>query len=503
MAALNPAPSASTLRAWWHKSLILALLIAGGFAMGAQAQTTVQLGSGSTTSTYFPHYYLYNYSYTQTIYTAAEMTAAGASSAGTITQIRFRPTISVATTNWRDWVIYVGNTTKAGFAGVTDYIAPDQMNLVFDGTLPNNTTADTWVELTLSTPFMWDGTSNLVVAVAENTPTWGTNPTWSGYTLAPSTGSKGIYFYHDASAINPVTPSAANQNTSNSVAQVQFAFTPMPPCTGVPVAGTLPATSEICTGNSILLSALGTTLATSLTYQWEQSADGVTGWVPAIGTPDAATYTTPPFSTATSYRLIVTCTSSGESDTTNVAAVEAMRATPAYAVFDGVAYAQGFEAWTARCLPTEVPSANWLNTPASGLNSWRRNDQGASAGWTSTAGAYTPASSSGSYSARFHTVEAAVGNTGSLDLYVDLSAATGNTLLRFGYINTSGADVLDVRISTDGGASFAPLGSSFGQTTGWQENELNISSTSSTTVIRFRATSIWAPRTSAWTTCAC
>src|SRR5690606_30657487 len=68
-------------------------------------------------------------------------------------------------------------------------------------------------------------------------------------------------------------------------------------------------------------------------------------------------------------------------------------------------------------------------------------------------------------------------------------AATGNTLLRFGYINTSGADVLDVFFSTNGGASFAPLGTTYGQTTACQENALTISSTSPTTVIRFRATS--------------
>ena len=67
---------------------------------------------------------------------------------------------------------------------------------------------------------------------------------------------------------------------------------------------------------------------------------------------------------------------------------------------------------------------------------------------------YTPASSSGSRSARFHSVEASIGQTGTLDLYVDMSAATGNTKLRFAQINGNGSDVLEVGVSTDGGNNF-------------------------------------------------
>ena len=183
--------------------LLLALLLSGAFALGTRAQISIQIGSGTATSSYFPNYYLYDYSYTQTIYTAAELTTAGASAAGQITKLRFLPGASVATTNWKDWVVYMGNTAKTGFTGVSDYIAPASMVQVFNGILPSNVTSGTWMEITLSTPFFWDGTSNIVVAVDENTPTYGTTPTWQGYTLAPSTGSKGIRFYQDNTDILP------------------------------------------------------------------------------------------------------------------------------------------------------------------------------------------------------------------------------------------------------------------------------------------------------------
>ena len=40
----------------------------------------------------------------------------------------------------------------------------------------SNVTANVWMELTSPTPFLWDGISNLVIAVDENTPNWGNTP---------------------------------------------------------------------------------------------------------------------------------------------------------------------------------------------------------------------------------------------------------------------------------------------------------------------------------------
>src|SRR5690606_38091757 len=133
---------------------------------------------------------------------------------------------------------------------------------------------------------------------------------------------------------------------------------------------------SLCTGSSTTISATGGTLASGLTYQWQESPDGSTNWVNAAGTSDQASYTTPPYSADIYYRLITTCTASAGADTTNVVAVTAM-ALPPYVAFDGVSYTEDFEAWASRCGTNDSPGANWLNTPSSGLNSWRRDDQGA------------------------------------------------------------------------------------------------------------------------------
>jgi len=172
-------------------------------------------------------------------------------------------------------------------------------------------------------------------------------------------------------------------------------------------------------------------------------------------------------------------------------------ATPAPAAFVTLPYTEGFEnTWIDVLATRDVPTNNWRNTPVSGNNSWRREDDGfASAAWsylaneTGTAPPYVIRSSTGAHSARFHSFGAASGQTGSLDLYANLSG-TGTKRLDFDYINPTGADKVDVLVSTDGGATFGatPVLTATTNTT-FTAKSVTIASTSATTVIRFRATS--------------
>lgn len=88
-------------------------------------------------------------------------------------------------------------------------------------------------------------------------------------------------------------------------------------CTGAPVAGTLPATLAICSGEATTLTATGATVGGGITYQWEESDDnGVAdAWANAVGGSGAtSTEYTLPTTLATSryYRLKVTCTNSSQ-----------------------------------------------------------------------------------------------------------------------------------------------------------------------------------------------
>ncbi|MGB6047037.1 MAG: GEVED domain-containing protein, partial [Flavobacteriales bacterium] len=264
------------------------------------------------------------------------------------------------------------------------------------------------------------------------------------YTLASSVSSPGPY------TVNITPPTGALPgNTRMRVMVIWNNATPNPcisasygeaedytinlasPCSGQPTAGTIPANPTACTGSSVTLSPTGGTLASDLTFQWLESPNGIDTWTPVSGGTGATTasYTTPPFTATAYYRLAVTCPTSVLSDSTNVATLTSALSPP-YAVFDGVSLVENFESWTNGCSTLDKPSPNWNNTPSTGFSSWRRDDQGvSSAGWTSNSGNYSPVSSSGARSARFHSVEAPNFSTGTMDLYVDMTAATGNTKL--------------------------------------------------------------------------
>ncbi len=254
------------------------------------------------------------------------------------------------------------------------------------------------------------------------------------------------------------------------------------PCTGTPTAGTVIATpNSVCPGSSSVLTLSGYTVAGGITFQW-QSAAALAGPYSNIGGATANTYTASP-ATNTYYRCVVTCSASGL--TANTTGVLVTVLTPTYAALPVV---ESFESWQSRCGVNDVPTVSWLNSPVTGENSWRRDDQGADGGWGSPSSyVYSPVSTDGVHSARFHSGSATAGLQGKLDLYVNCSPA-GNKTLMFDVINTSGTDVLTVLQSTDGGATFPTTLGTYAVIAAWTTQTITVTSTSATTVLRFRAT---------------
>ena len=109
-------------------------------------------------------------------------------------------------------------------------------------------------------------------------------------------------------------------------------------CTGTPPTITATGPASACPGTSFTLTASGPALGTTgLTYQW-QSSPTPTGTFTNLGTASAsATYTVASQTAATSYRVIVTCTASAQSATSNVVTVTVSPflncyCTPTYAI---------------------------------------------------------------------------------------------------------------------------------------------------------------------------
>lgn len=179
---------------------------------------TVQVGSGTSSQSTFPISSCWGYSYTQQIYTKAQI-----NTLGQITKIRFYY-VSGTTTQSVDWVIYLGHTTKTSFTSTSDWVPIGSLTQVYSGTVTYPATGN-WMEITLTTPFNYNNADNLVVAVDENTAGYFCSINWYGFTSGTNTG---IYYRSDGTNPNPASPPTAS-GRSGTLAQVQFDITTSDP----------------------------------------------------------------------------------------------------------------------------------------------------------------------------------------------------------------------------------------------------------------------------------
>ena len=191
--------------------------------------TPGQIGSGTASSGNLPIYSCYGYNYSQQIYTASEVGGAIGSN-NYITKIKFFVQATASTqANYNQWVVYMGNTTQANFATTTSWAPLSGMQQVYTGTLPNMTSG-AWVELTLTSPFVWNGTSNIVIAVDENASGYSCTQNWGNY---PAGTNRGILHYDDTVNASPGAPPTATSRYSD-IPRIQLVAEQLQPCTTAP-----------------------------------------------------------------------------------------------------------------------------------------------------------------------------------------------------------------------------------------------------------------------------
>jgi len=157
------------------------------------------VGAGTTEDERLPMELYYYYSYAQSIYLSTEL--CGADSIQTIGW-----EYNGYTASTEDIVIYLGHTTKGDFTSTTDWIAVGSMTQVYAGTLPLTTTAG-WTTVTLDTPFAYNGTDNLVVAVDRNTGNY-TSVFADFYVESTPNVDRSITHHNDTVNADPATPPA-------------------------------------------------------------------------------------------------------------------------------------------------------------------------------------------------------------------------------------------------------------------------------------------------------
>ena len=283
----------------------LFLMLMGFLPM--QAQVTVQVGTGTGTTVNSPMNSNYGYNYSQQIYTAADITAAGGYTGTSISKIRFQLNAG-SFANGQNWTIYMGNTAKNDFSSTTNWETLGNMTQVYsaDVTFP---AGGNWMEITLATPFVWNGTSNIIIAIDENTAGYDNNSSATWFMTTTGSTYRSIYYRNDATNPNPASPPTATGRVTNAP-NIQFAFV-QTPCAGAPTPGnTIASATSICTGQGTTLSLQNNYLSTSgITYQW-QKFDG-SAWVDIAGA-TSMTYNATFLTATTDFRCKLTCNATDE-----------------------------------------------------------------------------------------------------------------------------------------------------------------------------------------------
>jgi hypothetical protein len=151
--------------------------------------TNIIIGNG-TTSVGYPYYTFYMDSKCDMLYLGSEITAAGGT-AGAITQIGFN-VITVGSPIMQGFNIRLQSTSQTTLTG----FLTSGWTTVYTNAAGYTPAGTGWQNITLTTPFNWDGTSNIALEICFN------NSSWSSNTTVNATSATGmtVHQYQDITA---------------------------------------------------------------------------------------------------------------------------------------------------------------------------------------------------------------------------------------------------------------------------------------------------------------
>ena len=171
----------------------------------------IAIGNPTSTSSYLPTYYYY--SLTQQIYSSDEM----GDEERQISSVSFFNTTSY--TRNRNFTIYMVHTNKTSFENTTDWIAVTDADKVFSGSV--SITATGWTTIYFSTPFEYDGTSNVALIVDDNTNSYNT---YTSCRTFDTDDNQTIRISGSGTNYDPINPSGYTGILMSVKNQVVFGF---------------------------------------------------------------------------------------------------------------------------------------------------------------------------------------------------------------------------------------------------------------------------------------
>jgi len=158
----------------------------------------VIIGNG-TSDLSLPIEPFYGYTYSQSIFLQSELNMVNQR----IEKIWYHWNGAAEATHSNNWTIYMGHTTNTSLADGTSWIPLSNLTQVFTGEVALPATAG-WIEIMLTSPFVYNNTDNLVIAVDENEASYDGSSEYFYCTSA--TTARSIRYYNDNTNPDPATP---------------------------------------------------------------------------------------------------------------------------------------------------------------------------------------------------------------------------------------------------------------------------------------------------------
>lgn len=166
----------------------------------------INIGTGTTTNSYLPSYSFYCYSYTQQVYTAAEL-----GGANELHSIAFDcASVGTPVRNYAIYLMHVPDSVSTSAS--TAWLPVDSAKQVFTGSVTWETG---WNVIDFDSIFHYNGIDNLAVLILDNTGSYSTSNTFHAHSSTISSR----YVYNDGSAYNPANMTATGTavSTRNNV----------------------------------------------------------------------------------------------------------------------------------------------------------------------------------------------------------------------------------------------------------------------------------------------
>lgn len=154
------------------------------------------------------------YSYSQSIYLASEINASG-----NITELQWYFSGTTLLPNSQDLTIYLGHTTKTEFTSTSDWETMANLSQVYTGGI-DVSAGEGWVTIAFDTPFAYNGSDNLVVAVDENMA--GSDNFADDFYNSPVLTARSMTYRNFSINPDPTSPPAGNSGLDLYVPNVIF-----------------------------------------------------------------------------------------------------------------------------------------------------------------------------------------------------------------------------------------------------------------------------------------